>query len=1138
MPLKIQVCPLSKAMDSDTGDKYINSSDGWIRERVGMRTNGLDGNSLFNNKLKGNILIDITLPSGTNKCIGWAPDYKTETILWFVHNSNSNHSILRLFVNTNVIQKVWYSQPGLNLIDDKLTAKVVDGRVYWCNGSQELKSFNIEKAVNFTNALTGPAYTGLENISEEILPWIKRPPRFAPDVTYDKVTELDGVAIYANNLRTKLFQFKYMHVFEDFQQSAWSPISKVIVPIGEYTEAGVWTTDLLLNNAIRLSISTGSYNVKKIIIAARDCSNRNITGDFYIIGEVDKFEKDGAQIVASNSVIQHIFLNNKLQANINTEINNRYFDDVPISCNDLEFIDAKYLAASMPVKGYDDIDIDYSLRAVEEAADSGHAVIDMLITFVELETVTNYVINLPEEFYPSSTYLITIYWETHGSRTFTYTTGLTGETYPEDARDSLIADMIASGLYAPSAISPNQIALSIENVTEEGTFRSSIVGRITTSVYIKPFISLKRGQYHPFGIVYNDGFGRYNIVFGDKELFSPISLDDPAGVVSNRVFCEMTINHRPPIWAKTYRICYLPKKSYTYFLQIPQVLITEGTATGDLTNGNKIPDGKFFIQPNKALAVARKSLVNKITPDYVWQSGDKARIVGTSDTFEILGPYQYMTGDPEVANDGFLIDGRDSSASASITLLEIFRPSTVVADTIYYEIGEEHEIADPGLSTRRHLSGLNDLDVDQSSDLLTPALLNMDFGDVYLRIRPGAYRDTLFVGEDSIPASIIVEDENNNDKYISSGISLGRAVVKIDSKQKILHRIVKTENFIEDTEYNLLNVFLPQSEFFPVSQSYGLITGIKEVGDVLKVVQEHKETSVYIGKASLKQADGTNITVISDKVFNQGNKYDALYGTRYLRSIAANDRSLYYFDDTTGDFIRSAPNGQASISEEYRMKTYFKAKAEELRISTNFTDIITTIDSDYDEVLITFINGNESETMAFYEKEGLKGFTWKAEIKPASGAPDNLGWYGSKVYGFLGGKIYQHNVGVLNEFFGHQKGCSILFIVNAGAGDANKFSNIELSSNKNIWDIQFDIEAGLNYPVQKSILKPTIIRSKENRLYSDILKNILGRNNTEDISKLRRGQDMTGETMLVTISNSTSEDVTLKEVEVKFLTAK
>ena len=814
MTQKKQIAPLSRSMDSDSGDKYINTSEGFVRERINMRTNELDGNSLFNKKLKGNVLVDLAMPAGTNKCIGWTDDYKTETLLWFVYNSNGDHSVLRYFVDTNIVQKVWYAESGLGLIDHYLGACVVDGRVYWVNGTEQLKSFNIEKAVNYTNTLSGDKYSASDEPFEDaVFPMIKRPPQFAPEVNYERVETYNGVAIEYNNLRKKLFQFKYCFIYEDFQQSAWSPISQIQIPVGELNYSGEFILDILMNNAIRISLSSGSHLVKKILIAARDSSNRDAPGDFYIIDEIKKFSTDGTVLVDSNKILTHLFLNNKTQSSINTDVNNRYFDDVPLSASDLLLLNAKYLTASMPVKGYDNVDVDYSLAAKEEVVESGASLI--IMTSEMQETATEYIFELQiPAFYPTSRYTVNVSQNyisgINVGGTYVYDTISTGDVW--SVQLGLIDAINNGGLFVATAIGTDKIGITFFIDVEYGLGYPTFDGSIQTAAFISPILTLKRGQFHPFAIVYNDEFGRYSVCYGDKEMYSPISLEAPS-TDTKRIYCEMTIRHRPPLWANTFRVCYLPNKSYTYVMQIPTVKVTVGSDNLVGVVGNSIPMNKTMIQPNASLAAARRTMQNTVTPDYVWQAGDVMRIVGTSETISILGPYQIRVGDPEVITDGFLIDNAAGLSDMVIPLLEIFRPNTLLADKIFYEIGEEYEIGLPGTESRFHTGSIN-----QSQDLTTAAVLNLDFGDVYLRNRAGIYRDKLYLGDTyaSMFSSYTVEDKHNNDFYTSSGISLGRAVVKIETEQKELHRVVRSENFIEDSEYNLLNVWLPQTDFFTV----------------------------------------------------------------------------------------------------------------------------------------------------------------------------------------------------------------------------------------------------------------------------------------------------------------------------------
>jgi hypothetical protein len=92
-----------------------------------------------------------------------------------------------------------------------------------------------------------------------------------------------------------------------------------------------------------------------------------------------------------------------------------------------------------------------------------------------------------------------------------------------------------------------------------------------------------------------------------------------------------------------------------------------------------------------------------------------------------------------------------------------------------------------------------------------------------------------------------------------------------------------------------------------------------------------------------------------------------------------------------------------------------------------------------------------------------------------------------------------------------------------------------MSTNANVWDVEFTIPEGLNYGDQKSILKPSILRERSNQVVSDILRNIIGKDGNESVNLLYNAERLIGEYVKVEISNEDGTDVELREVEVKFL---
>src|SRR5690606_22818943 len=107
----------------------------------------------------------------------------------------------------------------------------------------------------------------------------------------------------------------------------------------------------------------------KIKVAVRDASVRN-TGAFYKFDEIEKFDGD-TQLVPSDTTYDTYFLNNTYLESIDNDYGNAYFHDVPLAAKDLILLDGKYIAMSMPKKGYDfdEEDLDYSLSYNEEETD-------------------------------------------------------------------------------------------------------------------------------------------------------------------------------------------------------------------------------------------------------------------------------------------------------------------------------------------------------------------------------------------------------------------------------------------------------------------------------------------------------------------------------------------------------------------------------------------------------------------------------------------------------------------------------------------------------------------------------------------------------------------------------------------------
>jgi len=1234
-----QIAPLISPMNYDIGDKYIKTADGEVRERYNMRPTTL-GSILANTGIKGTSSITYGLPAGDNKCVGWCNDSKNEALIFFIYNSNNSHCVFRYFIKTKEIQKIFYAQPELNLSDSILKAAVAENRVYWNDNNDFPKSFNLQMAVNFTNNLPSPLnerYTNADQPwQDNIFPLIKKPPRYAPSVEYETLEYVDGLEIAFNNLRGKLFQFKYNYVYSDNQESAYSPISKVPLPSGELTASGLWNTEFKQNNVLSISINTGGKDIQKINIAARDASDNN-AGSFFVFKTLDKFDSNGAMVIADGVQFPVKFLNNAMFDSIDTDYGNAYFHDVPLKANDTLLLDGKYLAMSMPTKNYDKPTMEYRLSVVRESKDFSAGLINMYKKFYFNDKGNCdeawYTIYLPDEIAYNSTYRIVITKDNEIISAEVAIGATYSGNYPEDVRDDLREGLIDAGFagyivpYHDSMISIGFLKIVDVDGNWEGCpyDLTKVEGSvISNSIYDASYKSLKKGQYHPFGVIYNDLFGRYNVVAIDNEhseLYADFDRNDPVAYFSEVVSPQWKLLNVPPEWAYTFRWCYIRDRSYTYMIHVPKVDVDNDSAYS-------------WFDVNKAILAYNTLFPKSILESYVWEKGDRMKIFSGINYSPSSPSTPVEIYDKEIISEkfdseglslGFMVEGVfdpwDDPTFPDLYdqyHIEIYRPNKSPQDTVYLEIGEEHEILNPGTADRVHsgpianqefvdgtITGhITALLVDTENEfqkvkILKTSVVNngiseaeflasnfgkfrattliytfeagysevIDFNAEYFQITLDEFLPTEFFFSDPVvnyTISLIqiaaeglmdfgdvymrnrvydgtnvevVEDMGYSDFYVSNAIDVGRVGANIDSEQKTLKRVVRGENYLENTLLNNLNIFLADTESFDVSDAYGDITGIEETGEVLKVIQAHKETSVYIGKNYAKDATGGDIILQTDKTFGSFLRYVPFRGSTYRNSIVSNERYLYYFDESTGEFVRSAPNGDIAISKKYKMQKWFEVKAKELRESSLEKDVIVSVNNDLEEVYISFIIGTNIQTLAFSEKDEYTGFVFFVDFSNGTLIPENFGWYGDQMFSWVNGSMHLHESGAVNSFYGSaKKQAYIRFISNPEYGSDMIFENIEIESEGD-WSAEFTIGSNSNYPQgMKSFLSSYIIKKRSGKLNSAILRNVMNRIGNIDLSLLYKGNKMASSTMEVKLT--TADITSLNEVTIRATTEK
>jgi hypothetical protein len=454
-----------------------------------------------------------------------------------------------------------------------------------------------------------------------------------------------------------------------------------------------------------------------------------------------------------------------------------------------------------------------------------------------------------------------------------------------------------------------------------------------------------------------------------------------------------------------------------------------------------------------------------------------------------------------------------TSLSNPAFLFEIYKPKKATKDQFYFP-SVFLPIGNPGASNRYHVGVIQNQNPSNLSGV--PAIVNCNPGDTYLKLRDCKY---------VYPCT----DDNYSDYYTSNFIGIGRPnIYNVNAKRANYKSAMRySELLIENTRINNLNKF--QNNFTNLKSEFGGINFIHEVGDVLKILQDKKETSVYVGKEEITQANGETILRATNSVLGNINRMEEIRGTTHTKSVVVHNRNMYYWDGLRKEVIRSAPNGQEPISA-YGMNTFFKNQ-------TDYTDVIGGYDQQHDIYFISFIGGSSPVTVGFMEASlGNQNPHWCSFF---SFVPNNYLSLGKNFFAsFIGdNSLWKHNSTnvVRLNFYGVKYDQKINLIYNKNGAIKKLFKHMGIVSNK-VWDVStISIEADATY-VRGFLSKIPKGRFtlKEGMFHSEYLKNMLSTSNTPSVLDLINGDDLRGLSIKHELVNSEDEECWLIGIEIGY----
>ena len=634
--------------------------------------------------------------------------------------------------------------------------------------------------------------------------------------------------------------------------------------------------------------------------------------------------------------------------------------------------------------------------------------------------------------------------------------------------------------------------------------------------------SLKYGATHDFGVVYKDSVGRRSSVIKseDTSIYLPFYCEKDNVLVNTVADLTFEINHIPPAWADSYEIVYAGNASMDYWLQIRIDSIISLTGSQYLIN----------IQSN--LDWSRTQNRNWRVPDYIFRSGDRIRLIGviadnngavTEYTtvqgqvydYEILGTSD-ETGE-EISGEWLIIQAIDRPNpfdNAQNILAEIYRPKKGLGVSYYHGTGMAFNIGIDANGYRYHM-GDEDQVISASGAPVTPAKVHNTANDSwkysrisYVKESPTAH--TFFA--ESIAPSDWWEDQT---RLTSQGWPF---LLDITQKQNTLDARLRHGGFLyEGTRINNMAWFTYDG-FVDLPQKFGRVTGLREIGYTLKVLQMHKESSIYLQRVQTFSADGGEGDYsLVNNLLGTVRPMETDYGCQNPDSILVSGRHLYYWDGNEGKYIRSSPNGQIPISD-YKMNRWFKELNKWIGANRSRGMLVNSgANISHEEIWVTWSIDKEVKGLIFSERHNR----WISRIDQPADTYVHLGsWFAS----ILRQRLYIQNVDEGQRrlsWAGVDTEALIQFVSNVNVLKNKVFNSVALYADDQFvcfpGDIVIPEEA--SYAKMESYI--AVWNKSEGIYYGRILKDMNSPGNwVSENHKTMSGREMRGRYCLIRLHNS------------------
>lgn len=1055
-----------------------------------MRIEGIKGNQSVANA---------DLQAGTNVCIGAYYDELKQRVFYFVYNSNGFDAIYVYNTMTRSISTLLMSKIDslptealFNFSPDYPIASVnilyrteADGDIlHWTDRNNPPMKLNIKEAEAVNRTYNG-------NWKKKYLTVARPMPLLSAICKYE-----DDASTTINNLKSKLYQFRYRWVYRDFTKSAWSPWSRLFAPTN--TDTLSTEIDPTKNNRISIKYQTGDDDVVKIEIAARQSLDSAFSDSFL----VETIDKTG---LPDNSEYEYKFYNTEAYPYIDVAESNQLFDYVPLKANAQELLNGNILAYGGITEGRTPgvvLSATQSLSLVQNTQTSTPFTMASYnrytFSYYPVYNVTggnHYIIfdgtpNVGDAYSFSLSFRRDI---GAGVESATVTINIpalgAGQNTQQQVEAILLAQLtgnatlqnygLASYVYALQLVEPGEFngkrgikiggystnkAWVLDSYNFSYTYSGGGLPADPTGVNTACY---KHKSRYSFGVCYFDENGVTNGVMTTDNLrvITPEITSSTIGSTSPTIpLIEFTITNQAPSWAKYFSFVRTSNLTVSEF----KTIVTNETEK-DATNGFAY------------MAITNYQKNKSGFPIYTFTKGDRVRIIGRNGQPAVVYDYPILSvvssTDANITpNDNTWIKIPYDSSTMSVFgtagydnyYIEVYTPAlnAIEENQLFYEFGEVFQVIEDGAN--RYHTGTS-----QNQTASQGAVFKFFRGDVYNRLREGVW----------------IIDKSMSDKYNSKVDGNGRAFV-IDeyAKESYYPTLVRYSlDYQSGTSVNQTNRFYAPN-FDEYDRERGDIQRLKVRGRQLRVFQNRACGVVPILQSVVQTADGSGVLSQSASIINKIQYYLGDYGIGVqFCSLSSSANSDYFTDPVRGAQVRVSNDGLTPISEIYKAHFYLNPLITKYnKVRNNITGqgkakilgFYDQFNEEFISVMQESVAGSDkSNPYTFAFNEFRNAYTSFYDYNPEwVMCAENL------IISWKNGVLYTHDSSTYCNFYGVQYKPSVTLVFNQYQQLKKRYNTITLLANK-VWapSTAGDISTNLG---QYSSLQASDFLSKDDKIHA------------------------------------------------------